>query len=74
MSIDNVHRILVVGSGAMGSQIGMLCALAGYDTVVQDIDPEGAASGRDPAAHPAGPQRREGPDDPASRSTPRSRS
>jgi 3-hydroxybutyryl-CoA dehydrogenase len=40
MSIDNVHRILVVGSGAMGSQIGMVCALAGYDTVVQDIDPE----------------------------------
>ena len=40
MSIDNVHRILVVGSGAMGSQIGMVCALAGYDIVVQDIDPE----------------------------------
>jgi 3-hydroxybutyryl-CoA dehydrogenase len=40
MSIDNVHRILVVGSGAMGSQIGMVCSLAGYDTVVQDIDPE----------------------------------
>jgi 3-hydroxybutyryl-CoA dehydrogenase len=40
MSIDDVHRILVVGSGAMGSQIGMVCALAGYDTVVQDIDPE----------------------------------
>jgi 3-hydroxybutyryl-CoA dehydrogenase len=40
MSIDDVHRILVVGSGAMGSQIGMVCSLAGYDTVVQDIDPE----------------------------------
>jgi 3-hydroxybutyryl-CoA dehydrogenase len=40
VSIDNVHRILVVGSGAMGSQIGMVCALADYHTVVQDIDPE----------------------------------
>ncbi len=37
-SIDKVNNILVVGSGAMGSQIGMVCALAGYDVTVQDID------------------------------------
>ena len=30
-NIENVRRILVVGSGAMGSQIGMVCALAGYE-------------------------------------------
>jgi 3-hydroxybutyryl-CoA dehydrogenase len=36
-SIDTVRRILVVGSGTMGSQIGMAAALAGYDTTVQDI-------------------------------------
>jgi 3-hydroxybutyryl-CoA dehydrogenase len=40
MAIEDVHRILVVGSGAMGSQIGAVCALAGYDTTVQDISPE----------------------------------
>ncbi len=51
MSIDDVHRILVVGAGAMGSQIGMVCALAGYATVVQDIEAGGAGPGRDPAAH-----------------------
>ncbi|MCG2623439.1 3-hydroxyacyl-CoA dehydrogenase family protein [Arthrobacter sp. I2-34] len=36
-SIDGIRRILVIGSGTMGSQIGMVAALAGYDTTVQDI-------------------------------------
>ena len=43
-SIENVNRILVVGAGAMGSQIGMVCALAGYDVTVQDVD-EGMLEG-----------------------------
>jgi 3-hydroxybutyryl-CoA dehydrogenase len=30
-------RILVVGAGTMGSQIAMVCALAGHDTTVTDI-------------------------------------
>jgi len=37
-SIENVNKILVVGAGAMGSQIGMVCSLAGYGVTVQDID------------------------------------
>jgi 3-hydroxybutyryl-CoA dehydrogenase len=37
-SIERVERILVVGSGAMGSQIGMVSALAGYAVAVLDID------------------------------------
>ena len=37
-NIENVNKILVVGAGAMGSQIGMVCALAGYGVTVQDID------------------------------------
>ncbi len=37
-SILNVNKILVVGAGAMGSQIGMVCSLAGYGVTVQDID------------------------------------
>ena len=43
-SIENVNKILVVGAGAMGSQIGMVCALAGYDVTVQDVD-EGVLEG-----------------------------
>ncbi len=33
----DVNNILVVGSGAMGSQIGMVAALAGYQVTVSDI-------------------------------------
>ena len=40
MTIDDVKRIAVVGAGAMGSQIAMVCALAGYDTSVCDAVPE----------------------------------
>jgi len=35
-----MQRILVVGAGAMGSQIAMVCALAGYDTTVTDVADE----------------------------------
>lgn len=37
-SIENIKKILVVGSGAMGSQIGMVCSLGGYEVALQDID------------------------------------
>jgi 3-hydroxybutyryl-CoA dehydrogenase len=37
-NIENIEKILVVGAGAMGSQIGIVCALAGYEVTVQDID------------------------------------
>ncbi|MBB3036245.1 3-hydroxyacyl-CoA dehydrogenase family protein [Hoyosella altamirensis] len=33
-----ISTILVIGAGAMGSQIGMVCALAGYTTAVYDVD------------------------------------
>jgi len=33
-------RILVVGAGTMGSQIAMVCALAGHDTTVTDVTDE----------------------------------
>jgi 3-hydroxybutyryl-CoA dehydrogenase len=38
-NVENIKKILVVGAGAMGSQIGMVCALSGYEVVVNDIDP-----------------------------------
>lgn len=33
----NINTILIIGSGAMGSQIALVSALAGYRTVLQDI-------------------------------------
>lgn len=33
-----IDRILVIGAGAMGSQIALVCALAGHHTTLHDID------------------------------------
>lgn len=37
---DGIGRVLVVGAGAMGSQIAMVCALAGYSVRLTDIAAE----------------------------------
>lgn len=46
-SIENINHILVIGSGAMGSQIGMAAALAGYQVSVQDIAQETLATAKE---------------------------
>ncbi|PPA69293.1 3-hydroxyacyl-CoA dehydrogenase family protein [Jeotgalibacillus proteolyticus] len=38
MMQGEVNRVTVIGSGSMGHQIGMLCALGGYQTIIQDIE------------------------------------
>ena len=38
MNIQDIKKISVIGSGAMGSQIAMVCALSGYEVVLQDIN------------------------------------
>lgn len=37
MTAENIHRVAVIGSGSMGHQIAMLCALGGFETTLQDI-------------------------------------
>ncbi|MBW1703990.1 MAG: 3-hydroxyacyl-CoA dehydrogenase [Deltaproteobacteria bacterium] len=37
MKIQDIKRILIVGAGTMGQQIGLLCALNKYDVVMFDI-------------------------------------
>ena len=39
MEIDDVRRVLVIGAGTMGRQIGLQCAMHGYEVVLHDIDP-----------------------------------
>ncbi|MDI3327602.1 MAG: 3-hydroxyacyl-CoA dehydrogenase family protein [Alicyclobacillaceae bacterium] len=46
MPIEAVNRIAVVGSGAMGSQIAAVCALAGYPVRIQDISEESLSKAR----------------------------
>ena len=40
MKIEEIKNITVLGAGSMGHQIGMLCALGGYETTIQDINEE----------------------------------
>jgi 3-hydroxybutyryl-CoA dehydrogenase len=39
MQIGDVRRVLIVGAGTMGQQIGLQCATHGYEVVLHDIDP-----------------------------------
>ena len=50
MKIDEVKRILTIGAGTMGHQIGFLCAVHGYDVVVYDVEKESLAVARDRVA------------------------
>ncbi|MED2973791.1 3-hydroxyacyl-CoA dehydrogenase family protein [Fictibacillus sp. B-59209] len=37
MKAEDVQQITVLGAGQMGHQIAMLCALGGFETVIQDV-------------------------------------
>jgi 3-hydroxybutyryl-CoA dehydrogenase len=39
MAIEEIQRILIIGSGTMGQQIGLQAALYGCDVTLYDIDP-----------------------------------
>lgn len=39
MKIDELKRILIIGAGTMGREIGLQCALYGYEVVLYDIAP-----------------------------------
>ena len=45
MNIQDVRRVLIVGSGTMGLQIGLQCAIHGYAVVVYDIEPAALETG-----------------------------
>ena len=39
MNADDIRRVLVIGSGTMGLQIGLQAATHGFDVVLHDADP-----------------------------------
>ncbi len=47
MKLDDIKQILVLGAGTMGHQIGLLCALNGYDVMIYDNNPEMFEKARD---------------------------
>ena len=40
MKIGDIKRVLILGAGTMGQQIGFLCAMYGYDVVYYDLSQE----------------------------------
>jgi 3-hydroxybutyryl-CoA dehydrogenase len=40
MKIDDVRRVLVVGAGTMGQEIGLQCAMHGFDVTIYDVAQE----------------------------------
>lgn len=40
MKIDDIKRVLILGAGTMGQQIGLQCAMSGYETVYYDLSQE----------------------------------
>ncbi|MEW6060084.1 MAG: 3-hydroxyacyl-CoA dehydrogenase [Actinomycetota bacterium] len=44
MNVDEVRRVLIVGSGTVGQQIGLQCAMHGCTVVLYDIDPQALES------------------------------
>ncbi|WLR49181.1 3-hydroxyacyl-CoA dehydrogenase family protein [Halobacillus litoralis] len=39
-SNNPIHKVAVIGAGAMGSQIAMVCALQGHPVYLNDLDPQ----------------------------------
>jgi 3-hydroxybutyryl-CoA dehydrogenase len=46
MQIEDVGRVVIVGAGTMGQQIGFQCAGHSYDVVVYDVDPSALEAAR----------------------------
>jgi 3-hydroxybutyryl-CoA dehydrogenase len=38
MEIEDIKKVVIVGAGTMGQQIGAQCAIHGFDVVLYDID------------------------------------
>src|SRR4030081_2170854 len=44
--VNAIHRVGVIGAGLMGSGIAEVCALAGLDVVVSEVDQPALAAGQ----------------------------
>jgi len=40
MNVEDIKRVLILGAGTMGQQIGLQCAMYGYDVVYYDLSQE----------------------------------
>jgi 3-hydroxybutyryl-CoA dehydrogenase len=40
MKVEDIKKVLILGGGHMGQQIGFVCAMSGYDVTIYDISQE----------------------------------
>lgn len=40
MKVEDIHRVMIIGVGTMGTQIGLQCAMHGYEVTLYDIAPK----------------------------------
>jgi 3-hydroxybutyryl-CoA dehydrogenase len=40
MKAGDIRKVLIIGAGTMGQQIGFLCAMNGFDTAIYDVAPD----------------------------------
>ncbi|NNL41378.1 MAG: 3-hydroxyacyl-CoA dehydrogenase [Desulfobacterales bacterium] len=40
MQVNDIKRVLIIGAGTMGHQIGFVCAASGYEVTVYDVFPK----------------------------------
>lgn len=50
MKVEDIKKILILGAGTMGHQIGFVCATHGYEVVLYDIRQEGLDAAMDKVA------------------------
>lgn len=46
MTLSDIRKILIIGSGTMGLRIGLQAAWSGFDTIIHDIHPESFETAR----------------------------
>lgn len=50
MQVDDIKKVLIIGAGTMGHQIGFVCAVSGYEVMVYDAFPKILVKARKRAA------------------------
>jgi 3-hydroxybutyryl-CoA dehydrogenase len=45
MTFEDIRTVLILGAGSMGQEIGLVCAMHGYDVIVYDVKPEALDNG-----------------------------
>ncbi len=40
MTLQDIRKVLIIGSGTMGLRIGLQSAWSGFETIIYDINPE----------------------------------